>query len=90
MKTTQKKKTFKIPAPMQKKNTPTLDIKPVAWNNDKVIKYQAMVRFPERDAIRIIAGQPKPTQSEALDSLDRECDKWTERAKEAKEIIKNQ
>ena len=75
---------------MPKKNAPTLECKPVAWNNDKVTKYQAMVVFREKGHDRIIAGNQKSTETDALESLAQECDMWIKRAEETKELIKNQ
>ena len=60
---------------------------PVSWTSGVVNKYEAKVRFEEGKESRSIFGNPMPTEKEALKSLEEECQRWHERAKEGKMAI---
>lgn len=49
-----------------------IEVKPVAWSGEKVMKYQAIGTWGGK---RII-GNPMPTKEQALDSLSSEITDW--------------
>ena len=53
--------------------------KAVAWNGDKVTKYQSALEYPLNDKRIIrISGDPKPSEEKAIDSLIEEHANWKE------------
>lgn len=66
-----------------------LDIKPVGFSGEQVTKWQATIKIKEADkTTRAIQGNPATTEADALESLETECSRWLERAREAKLLIK--
>ena len=71
---------------MSKKEV-TIEVKPVAWANDKVTKYQAFGAYKKCR----IHGDPKETKEKALDSLKEEFSRWYEFVCELKkQLIKEE
>jgi hypothetical protein len=64
-----------------------LEIKPVAWAGEIVLKYRASVVFEDNS---IMSGDPEPTKEDAVRSLAEECKAWAERLKVAKAIVKKE
>ena len=67
----------------------TMKIKPVGFSGDNVLKWQASVVFDESGQQRAVSGDPMPTEENAVESLENEIKKWSERLKKAKLEIKN-
>ena len=64
-----------------------LEIKPVAWAGEIVLKYRASVVFEDNS---IMSGDPEPTKEDAVRSLAEECKDWAERVKFVKAIVKKE
>lgn len=50
----------------------TFSVIPVAWNGEKVTKYQAHARF----LTKAIYGNPMPTEEQAIKDLGLEIEEW--------------
>jgi len=65
-------------------------VEPVAWNGDKVTKYQASLGISISNTRNIrISGDPKSTKESALDDLKAEVEIWDYAIKSFKTKIEN-
>lgn len=69
---------------MKAKSKTKIEIAPVGWRGNKVLKFQAVATLTKGDVdVCRIYGEPEDTEDEAVKSLIRSCDDYVTLGSEA-------
>ena len=60
----------------------TIEVKPVAWSGEKILKYEAFGRVGKT----CIPSGPQPSEEKAINALEEEINKWMIATTELKEL----